>query len=175
MRRWTSTRRRLAPAAASITQGSSISRTTRSPRIAARPAAAFYSAGGSLTAVNATIAQNSASAGGHGGGLDVAGGAVTIYNTIVASNVKGSVTPDDIYPLSAGIVSLNSSFNLIGTGANGVLTNGVNGNSVGVSSAHLGALADNGGPVQTIALLTGSPAIDGGSNYIAGSQRAHLR
>ena len=50
----------------------------------------------------------------------------------------------------------------------GVLANGVNGNHVGVANPHLGTLADNGGPLETIALLTGSPAIDGGSNTIPG-------
>ena len=127
-----------------------------------------YSSAGTLTAVNATIALNSASAGGHGGGLDIAGGAVALYNTIIASNVRGSASADDIYPLVPGIVSPNSSFNLIGTGAGAVLTNGVNGNIVGVANPHLGALANNGGPVETIALLTGSPAIDAGSNNITG-------
>ena len=43
-----------------------------------------------------------------------------------------------------------------------------NGNQVGVANPHLGTLADNGGPLETIALLTGSPAIDGGSNTIPG-------
>jgi hypothetical protein len=47
------------------------------------------------------------------------------------------------------------------------LTDGTNGNQVGVADPGLGALADNGGPTQTIALLPGSPAIDTGSNALA--------
>ena len=47
------------------------------------------------------------------------------------------------------------------------MTNGVNGNQVGVANPGLGPLADNGGPTQTIALMTGSPAIDAGSNALA--------
>ena len=53
--------------------------------------------------------------------------------------------------------------NLIGTGGSGGLTNGSNGNLVGVADPGLGTLADNGGPTQTIALLAGSPAIDAGN------------
>jgi hypothetical protein len=130
--------------------------------------AGLFSASGSLTAVNATIAENSVTPSGHGGGVDVSGGTVTIYNTIVAGNLKGSSTPDDIFPSSAGTVSANSANNLLGAGAVGVLTDGVNGNHVGVANPHLGPLQDNGGPLETIALLTGSAAIDGGANAIAG-------
>ncbi len=130
--------------------------------------AGIYNALGPLTTVNATIAENTASAAGKGGGLYNAGGIVSIYNTIIASNVRGSSTPDDIFPLTAGTVSLNSSNNLLGIGATGVLSAGSNGNQVGVANAHLGNLTNNGGPLATIALLTGSTAIDGGANSIPG-------
>ena len=88
----------------------------------------------------------------------------TLDNTIVALNTSGSgATPDDI----AGTVSLASAYNLIGTGGSGGLSNGVNGNQVGVADPGLGPLAYYGGPTQTIALLPGSPAIDAGSNALA--------
>ncbi|MCK6476036.1 MAG: hypothetical protein L6Q35_04310, partial [Phycisphaerales bacterium] len=48
----------------------------------------------------------------------------------------------------------------------GGLTNGVNGNMIGVDPM-LGALADNGGPTQTMALAADSPAIGVGSNLLA--------
>ena len=65
-------------------------------------------------------------------------------------------------------MSSASAYNLIGTGGgNSGLTNGSNGNLVGVADPGLGTLADNGGPTQTIALLAGSPAIDAGSNTLA--------
>jgi hypothetical protein len=49
------------------------------------------------------------------------------------------------------------------------LTNGVNGNIlVGTSNPGLGALANNGGPTQTIALLAGSPVLGAGSSTIPG-------
>ena len=121
-----------------------------------------------LTVTNSTIAYNSADSPGSGGGLVAAGNnplfVPTLDNTIVALNTSGSgATPDDI----AGTVSLASAYNLIGTGGSGGLTNGVNGNQVGVADPGLGPLAYYGGPTQTIALLPGSPAIDAGSNALA--------
>jgi hypothetical protein len=91
--------------------------------------------------------------------LDVQAGTVTLDNSIVALNT------DDI----AGTVSSASAYNLIGTGGSGGLTNGTNGNLVGVANPGLDptGLQNNGGPTQTIALLSNSPAIDAGSNALA--------
>jgi Right handed beta helix region len=125
-----------------------------------------YSGGGinnnyGLTVVNSTIFHNTAPGG--GGGLS-GPGAVTLNNTIVAGNLSGT-SADDI-PDRVPVKS--SAYNLIGTGGSGGLTNGVNGNQVGVANPGLAtALTDNGGPTQTIALLKGSPAIDKGSNTLA--------
>jgi hypothetical protein len=122
-----------------------------------------------LTAVNTTIVDNSvlqsaAAATGVGGGLFVeTRTTANLNNTIVARNTFGSA-PDDV----DGTLSLTSSFNLIGLGGGGGLTNGVNGNLVGVANPGLGTLADNGGPTATIALLPGSPAVDTGSNALDG-------
>ena len=44
------------------------------------------------------------------------------------------------------------------------MVNGSNGNQVGVTNPGLAALASNGGPTQTMALLAGSPALDRGGN-----------
>jgi hypothetical protein len=123
------------------------------------------SAGGSVATMaftNSTISGNSALTSGSGLRIVSAGTApTTLNNTIVAGNFKlNSTTPDDI----SSTVDPSSSFNLIGTGGSGGLTNGVNNNQVGVSNALLGALANNGGPTQTMALLPGSPAIDAGNN-----------
>ncbi len=120
-----------------------------------------------LTAVNTTIAYNFVAIGGTGGGLESAVSTTTLDNTIVALNthlVASSSAPDDI----GGTVSTSSAFNLIGTGGAGGLTNGVGGNQVGVANPGLGMLANNGGSLQTIALLPGSPAIDTGSNALDG-------
>ena len=115
--------------------------------------------------MNTTIADNDVASGGSGGGLDVAGTA-TLDNTIVALNTNGTgsgAPADDI----VGTVASTAPFNLIGTGGAGGLTNGTNGNQVGVANPGLGTLANDGGPTQTIALLTGSPAINAGSNALA--------
>ena len=48
------------------------------------------------------------------------------------------------------------------------MTDSLNGNQVGVANPGLGALTNNGGPTQTIALLPGSPAVDAGSNALDG-------
>ena len=121
--------------------------------------AAFF---GSTTLTNVTITNNR---GGNlgGGGLYRDSGAVTLRNTLVAGNYKGaspSTTADDI----VGTMDPISSFNLIGTGGSGGLTNDTNNNQIGVSDPKLATLSNNGGPTQTHGLLPGSPAIDAGSN-----------
>jgi len=120
--------------------------------------------GGSLFALNCTIAYNSVSRVGAGGGLYVdAGATTTLENTIVADNriPLKLHSASDIF-LAAGATTVSGLYNLIGTGGSGGLTNGINGNQVGVANPLLGTLAANGGPTQTIALLPGSPAIDAG-------------
>jgi hypothetical protein len=142
--------------------------------------------GGMLTATNCTYSGNCA--GNHGGALanwgastltsvtitdnvtsSQGGGAVfqnpdlgtlLLHNTIVAGNfldVEGGAASDVV-----GTLDPNSSYNLIGTGGSGGLSDGVNNNLVGVSDPGLGSLADNGGPTQTCALLPGSPASGAG-------------
>jgi CSLREA domain-containing protein len=84
-----------------------------------------------------------------------------LRNSIVAQNFTAPGGPSsDI----TGPVDAASSFNLIGLGGSGGLTDGVNNNQVLVASPLLGPLANNGGPTQTHALLPGSPAINAGSN-----------
>ena len=98
----------------------------------------------------------------------------TLTNSIVAgnrTNIAGSVN------------AATSRNNLIGDPTNfrpdvdgnllppigppaGGLTNGVNGNIVGDPDAGLGALANNGGPTETCALFSYSPAINAGDNSL---------
>ncbi len=122
------------------------------------------------TLTNVTIkdnrADNDGNGSGAGGGIFRSSGTVTLRNTIVAENYNDpapSTTPDDI----SGVVVAASSFNLIGTGGAGGLTNGVNNNQVGVSNPRLGPLANNGGPTRTHALRNNSTALDAGSNALA--------
>ena len=123
---------------------------------------------GSLAVVNTTIAYNSIPTG-HGGGLHDGITDTTLDNTIVALNSNGAGFSDDIslFSNSTTNAAVTGAYNLIGTGGSGGLTDGQNGNHVGVAGQFLGPLADNGGPTQTIALETGSVAIDGGSNALA--------
>ncbi len=123
--------------------------------------------GGTVTSINSTITNNFADSDansiGTGGGIHHGSGTTTLHNTIVAGNFNedgGTDAADDI----SGTVNAASSFNLIGTGGAGGLTNGVNNNQVGVANAGLGSLANNGGITFTHALLSTSAAVETGSN-----------
>jgi hypothetical protein len=113
---------------------------------------------GTLTLTSSTIADNSASSFGsgiYGGGF----GMGSVRNTIVAGNTA-PFGPD----IAFGIPS--QGHNLIGNGTNGTgfsVTDLV-GTSTNPIDPLLGPLQDNGGPTQTMALLSGSPAIDAGDN-----------
>ena len=119
-----------------------------------------------LMTLNVTIANNTIYSGGeYGGGdgggvMNVDGGIAVLYDTIVADNTLDS-NPDDV----SGTFEDYSLYNLIGAidGSTGLTGNGtLYGTGSSPSDARLGALADNGGPTQTMALLSGSPAIDAG-------------
>ncbi|GAB4217635.1 MAG: hypothetical protein OHK0012_22750 [Synechococcales cyanobacterium] len=126
------------------------------------------SAGGILiynaaTVSNTTIILNRAN---YGGGIrNFGSGSVVVNNTIVAGNTNtAGTTPNDI----SGTLTSGSN-NLIGTGGSGGLTNGVNGNIVGVADITTvldSTLADNGGPTLTHALVTDSPALEAGDPAI---------
>ena len=110
----------------------------------------LYNGSGDATLVNCTFSGNTA--GTAGGGLYIAGGTATLTNTIVAGNNT------DI----SGTVS--GSYNLIGTGGSGGLSDGTDGNIVGVANPGLAPLGLYGGPTQTMPLLPGSPAIGAGTS-----------
>ncbi|MBI3410157.1 MAG: tandem-95 repeat protein [Planctomycetes bacterium] len=109
-----------------------------------------------LTAKACTIAGNSAA---QGGGINASSGTV-LENTIVALNTASSSGPDVL-----GTVQ-SSGHNLVGNTANSNGFNAALGDLLNVNPL-LGALADNGGPTQTRALLTGSPAIDAANTTTA--------
>jgi hypothetical protein len=110
-----------------------------------------------------------------GGGLYVDGGAVDLFNSTVALNtpsgvvqVKGTVTATST--LFAGNGAVDYSGNVDATNSlfqtapiNGILTgsNNLTGENPLLATA---GLANNGGPTETIALQTGSPAIGAGAN-----------
>ena len=112
---------------------------------------------GNLNATNVTITDNSAAT---GSGIHRSGGTVSMQNSIVAGNLGSA-------DVSGSYTSLG--YNLIGNGdGSSGFTDGVNGDQVGTGGSPidpvLGALADNGGPTLSHALLAGSTAIDGGTN-----------
>ena len=108
---------------------------------------------GTTTVTNSTFSDNSASA---GGGV-ANNGILHLYNTILANSTSGG---DCSY--TSGSLSLLHT--LIEDGSC-FIPNGVNGNLI--ADPLLGALADNGGPTQTMALPDGSPAINAGDNALA--------
>jgi CSLREA domain-containing protein len=100
-------------------------------------------AGATMQLNNVTIAGNSA---GSAGGIDSAGGTVTIANTIIATNTATANLPDCHGTLSS------LGHNLIGS-TSGCTVSGTTTGNILNQQPRLGALADNGGPTQTQALL----------------------
>lgn len=112
----------------------------------------------SVTLSNCTISGNSATT--DGGGIDIASpGTLLLRNTIVAGNTSGG-TAQDINGIATSLGG-----NLIGDGT-GLSMTALGTDQVGTSGTPvvpmLGSLIDNGGPTKTMALLTGSPAINAG-------------
>ncbi|MBV9926934.1 MAG: hypothetical protein JOZ96_18090 [Acidobacteria bacterium] len=101
---------------------------------------------------------------GTGGGIRVGPGAATLENTIIANNTAANGTGDATGapvpgPDVDGNVTSNG-HNLVGNATEATGFTGT-GDLTGVNPS-LMALADNGGPTQTMALSPGSPAIDAG-------------
>jgi len=102
---------------------------------------------GTLTLSNTTISGNNA---GTGGGIDIYGGTAALQNSIVANSSYGG----DCYgSLTSKGYSLSSD-NTCAFNGTGDLNN---------TNAGLGPLQNNGGPTQTMALPSGSPAVDAGN------------
>jgi len=134
---------------------------------------------GALNVTNSTISGNRATSGNGGGLLWVTPGSIGLLNTTVFSNSATS-TGGSIYAGGSANPAITLKNTLI---AQGLPTNcdatissqGYNlesANSCGFSAGgdkanvnpKLGSLPNNGGATWTHALLTGSPAIDGGTN-----------
>jgi predicted outer membrane repeat protein len=131
-----------------------------------------------------TISNNTADSvnngSGHGGGIFQQAdflnkvGTINTRNSIIAGNFDtpnnaggGTLNPD-----CSGTLT-DQGYNLLGRNDGcGGLTNGVNGDQVGTSASpinpQLGPLQNNGGPTDTMELLSGSPAIDKGDDSVFG-------
>ncbi|SMP69664.1 Dockerin type I repeat-containing protein [Neorhodopirellula lusitana] len=109
------------------------------------------SEGANVTLTSVTIADNTAAT---GGGVSAGTSVVTAINSLIADN-HATTSPDLDGTLTSNgnnLIGDTTGTTLIGSDASDVLD----------MDPLLAALADNGGPTQTIALLTGSPALDAG-------------
>jgi hypothetical protein len=104
-----------------------------------------HTAGGLLTITNSTFSNNTAPS---GGGIKLNGGIMNYANTILANSTGGDCSR------FTGTIGTNT--------RNLVETSSGCGTPYLTSDPSLDALADNGGPTRTMALLAGSPAIDMG-------------
>ena len=124
----------------------------------------IYHSANTMGLYNVTIAGNTANTGGTGqigGGVASAAGTVSFQNTIIGNNIRVELVNG--HPVAE---QSDCSGTLTSAGYNIISENTdchPSGSGVTVTSPDLDALADNGGPTQTRALLTGSPAIDAGN------------
>lgn len=124
-----------------------------------------------ITIVNSTIAANSvtgvapAGTGDFGGGLsgdNVAPGGPFNSNLIARNSIIARNTVDGAAADCALTNTTSSDHNLSSDSSCGFTDAG----SIRNADPKLGPLADNGGPTDTLALQTGSPAIDAGDNAV---------
>jgi len=149
-------------------QGSTL--TVLASTIADNAAEGIYTNGISATIVNSTISgnsdgiyamqapaliTNSTISGNHGYGIASPGGGVTLSNSIVAGNLQD---------VSWQFTSLGHNLIGVGDSGSGYVSSDLVGTTAKPLDAKLGSLQNNGGPTPTMALLTGSPALDAGSD-----------
>jgi hypothetical protein len=101
---------------------------------------------------------------GTGGGIRVGSGSVTLENTIIAGNTAangaGDTTGAPVPGPNVDGAVISNGHNLLGVATEATGFTGT-GDQTGANPM-LAALADNGGPTQTMALSVSSPAIDAG-------------
>jgi hypothetical protein len=137
-----------------------ITNSTLSGNKTAGDGGAIYNTGSLLSVASSTIAGNTAPAGDGGGIATVSGAQTNVTNSIIDLDSGDDV---DVEQGSITGVVVSGGYNLIGTGnAVGLFTQP--GDQTGVTKPKLGALAANGGPTKTRALLPQSPAINAGDN-----------
>lgn len=119
-------------------------------------ASALYQVTGTMLLENCTVAANLGA-----NAIEIAGGTFSMGNTLVAGNTiaAGGAAANQI---KGDVTSLG--YNLIGAAPDMTITGTTTGNQLNVANALLDpdGLGLNGGPTKTIALMTGSPAIDQG-------------
>jgi len=138
-----------------------------------------YGVGGGSTAIShSTITGNTAS--NKGGGIHVVSGSVTASHSIISGNTATN-EGNEIHRESSGTANLND-YNLLGdssqttaqalsgvsAGANDITATSDGTDSTALASILDTTLADNGGPTQTHALPSSSPALDAGDPLFVG-------
>ena len=119
----------------------------------------IYNDQGLIIIRDCTITNNSAPTGFGSGILSKANNLTRteVYSSIIAGNAN-----TDVDFVEGAVNSfMSDGYNLIGTG-NALANFNQPGDQTGVLNPMLEALADNGGPTMTHALMAGSPAIDAG-------------
>jgi hypothetical protein len=108
--------------------------------------------GGTLTISNSTLSGNTAygALGSTGGGIYNSAASATLQNSIVANSPSGGNCYGTVTSKGYNLGS-DSTCNLSGPG------------DLNNTDPMLGPLQNNGGPTQTMALPSGSPAIDAGN------------
>jgi CSLREA domain-containing protein len=129
-----------------------VSNSTFSGNSAQDSGGAFFITNGTLTITNTTISGNTASA--NAGGIYHQGVvSVTLSNTIVAGNTNGDCR--NVGGITSNGYNLDSDNSCDLTAGTDIPNS---------AAANLDALANNGGSTQTMALLTGSAAINAGDD-----------
>jgi hypothetical protein len=129
----------------------------------------------SATLTNSTVSGNVAKERGGGVGFSSVfanGHSLTIQNSIIAGNSDNGAAPD--FTATGNLTVQNSIIgSTLGTGLPAGNNNQLNVHFTAVletevvNGVTVPLLTDNGGPVETIALLANSPAIDAGDNNLA--------
>ena len=120
---------------------------------------AIYNEGGAIKISNSTLSGNTS--GGPGGGINNTSGTVTLQNSIIANSPSGGNC--------AGTVK-SSGYNLSSDGT----CNFAGAGDLNNIDPQLGPLQNNGGPTLTMALPSGSPAVDAGNPLGCKDNLGHL-
>jgi hypothetical protein len=132
--------------------------------------ALYLSSGALATLTNTTVSANTAATMG-GGGVWMTGGTLTLSNTLFAGNTATGVPTQADVKQTGG--TLTATYSILGSALNAAPLNDAANHNVFTDSLGLGALANNGGSVQTRALLAGSPALGVGSVALAVDSTGH--
>jgi CSLREA domain-containing protein len=115
-----------------------------------------------ITAIEFSTITNNTAPNGQGSGVASLGDALTTGTEVLSSIIFANTNTDVDFVSGQTNTFVSRGYNLIGDG-NAIWDFNQTGDQIdhfGVTNPGLGALADNGGPTQTHALLSGSPAID---------------